>query len=164
MSSKTSFKAPKVVPNVVPNVIPNAVPKIPGIETTTPFISKVTKFLPIICAGAAVGVSILTLKEMKKLQSELIAVKTQNHTKEDHVEKEQLSKKLAQFEEQLKRINGYLANNNPKDRKIIKNAMKVPANVNIINQPEPANAEFDKNEYEEIEVTDSEGEESQEES
>jgi len=116
--------------------------------------SVVTKWLPFICAGAAVGVSILALKELTKIKTEMVIVKNQqmNSTvKSDPL----LTKKMEQLEEQLKKINEYLVNNNPKNpknSKIIHNAVKteIPKEVNIINEPEEGV------EYEEVEVTDDE--------
>ena len=110
--------------------------------------SNVTKWLPFICAGAAVGVSILALKELKKIKNEMVVVKNQqiNVSKSDPI----LNKKMEQLEEQLKKINEYLMNNNPKNPKIIKNIIKteIPNDIKIINEPE------ENIEYEEVEVTD----------
>ena len=39
--------------------------------------SNITKWLPFICAGTAVGVSILALKELKKIKNEMSVVKNQ---------------------------------------------------------------------------------------
>jgi len=125
--------------------------KIPE-EIKTSTTSIVTKFLPIICAGAAVGVSILALKELKKIKAEMVLVKNQqqnNVVKTDPV----LSKKMEQLDEQLKRVNLYLAQkNSPRtDSKIIKNILKteLPKEVTIINNDNDV-------EYEEVEVTDDE--------
>ena len=109
--------------------------------------SVVTKWLPFICAGAAVGVSILALKELKKIKSEMVVVKNQQpKVKTDPA----LNLKMDQLEEQLKKINEYLMNNNPKNPKIIKNIIKteIPNDIKIINEPE------ENIEYEEVEVTD----------
>ena len=127
--------------------------KIPDIIDTPSVTTKMSKLLPFICAGAAVGVSILALKELKKIKSEMIVIKSQQIIPQNNVPDQTLSKKMDLFEDQLKRINGYLSNNNPKDRKIIKNAFKsnIPKDIKIINQPEPAEENV---EYEEVEVTD----------
>jgi len=114
--------------------------------------SAITKLLPFICAGTAIGVSILALKELKKVKSELVVVKTQQPiaAKPDPT----ISKKMEQLEEQMKRMNEYLLKNNSKNPKIIKNVVttEIPKEVKIINEPENV-------EYEEIEVTDDESEE-----
>ena len=120
--------------------------------------SAVTKWLPFICAGAAVGVSILALKELKKIKSEMVVVKNQQPiVKSDPT----LNLKMDQLEDQLKKINEYLMNNNPKNPKIIRNAVPdLLKEVKIINESdekfENVNVENveDNNEYEEIEVTD----------
>ena len=124
--------------------------------------SVVMKWLPFICAGTAVGVSILALKELKKIKSEMSVLKNQqNVVKMDPM----LNKKMDQLEEQLKKINEYLMNNNPKNPKIIRNAVPdLLKEVKIINESdekfENVNVENveDNNEYEEIEVTDDENE------
>jgi predicted RND superfamily exporter protein len=127
------------------------IPKINVNDTIKKSTSSVTKWLPFICAGTAVGVSILALKELKKIKNEMSVVKNQqiNTTvKSDPL----LNKKMEQLEEQLKKINEYLMNNNPKNPKIMKNVVKteIPKEVKIINEPEEGV------EYEEVEVTDDE--------
>jgi len=112
--------------------------------------SNITKWVPFICAGAAVGVSILALRELKKIKKEMETLKNQ---KTVTVTDPAISKKMEQLEEQLKMINQYLMNNNSKNPKIIKNAVKteIPDTIKIINeQPE------DNVEYEVVEVTDDE--------
>ena len=98
----------------VPPPMKSATPKMP---TVTPLPSHppqvslkssngstITKFLPFICAGAAVGVSILALKELKKIKAEMVLVKNQQNNVQ--VSKPTtdplLSKKMEQLEEQLK--------------------------------------------------------------
>ena len=155
----------------VPPPMKSAVPKMPTTTVPTPPVqvsskaggSTITKFLPFICAGAAVGVSILALKELKKIKAEMVLVKTQQNTVQTKVGTDPvLSKKLEQLEEQLKRVNLFLANqssqrSNASGGKIIKNALKseIPKEVKIINEEVvPANSE--EVEYEEVEVTDDE--------
>ena len=141
----------KSIPTKV-NIPKVNIPNLPNInETVKKTTSSVTKWLPFICAGTAVGVSILALKELKKIKNEMAVVKNQqvNTTvKSDPL----LNKKMEQLEDQLKKINEYLMNNNPKNPKIIKNVVKteIPKEVKIINEPEEGV------EYEEVEVTDDE--------
>ena len=159
----------------VPPPMKSSVPKMP--TTTVPSVSipsvsakaggsTITKFLPFICAGAAVGVSILALKELKKIKAEMVLVKTQqNNIQSKAVTDPVLSKKLEQLEDQLKRVNLFLANqssqrSNASGGKIIKNVLNsgIPKEVKIINEEVvPANSE--EVEYEEVEVTDEENEE-----
>jgi hypothetical protein len=112
--------------------------------------NMVTKLLPFIFAGTAVGVSVLALKELKKIKNEMGVLKTQQSvaTKTDP----EISKKMESFEIQLKKINEFLMNNNAKNPKIIKSVLKteMPSQVNIINEDEG------DQEYEEVEVTDDE--------
>ena len=129
-------------------VPPPMKPKVPEIVSKS---SSITKFLPFLCAGAAVGVSILALKELKKFKAEIVLVKNQQQSvKTDPV----LTKKLELLEDQLKRINLFLANKNSPRNGVMKNVLKteIPKEVKIINEPE------ENVEYEEVEVTDEEEE------
>jgi hypothetical protein len=131
-------------------VPPAMKPKVPEIVSKS---SSITKFLPFLCAGAAVGVSILALKELKKFKAEIVLVKNQQQSvKTDPV----LTKKLELLEDQLKRINLFLANKNSPRNGVMKNVLKteIPKEVKIINDTEtPQDVE-----YEEVEVTDEEEE------
>ena len=129
-------------------VPPPMKPKVPEIVSKS---SSITKLLPFIFAGAAVGVSILALKELKKFKAEIVLVKNQQQSvKTDPV----LTKKLELLEDQLKRINLFLANKNSPRNGVMKNVLKteIPKEVKIINEPE------ENVEYEEVEVTDEEEE------
>jgi len=133
-----------------------SVPNVPDIPQVANVVEKkfssnmVTKLLPFIFAGTAVGVSVLALKELKKIKNEMTVLKTQQSvtTKTDP----EISKKMESFEIQLKKINEFLMNNNAKNPKIIKSVLKteMPTQVNIINEDEG------DEEYEEVEVTDDE--------
>ena len=143
----------KQVPKVKMNV-PNGpdIPQVANIVEKKFNSNIVTKLLPFICAGTAVGVSVLALKELKKIKNEMGALKTQQNiaTKTDP----DLSKKMESFEIQLKKINEFLMNNNAKNPKIIKSVLKteMPSQVNIINEDQ----QDEEEEYEEVEVTDDE--------
>jgi len=131
--------------------------KVPEINTTKTT-STVTKWIPFICAGAAIGVSVLALKELKKIKLEMLSVKNEqiNASVNNNTTDPILNKKMEQLEDQLKRVNDYLMNNNPKNPKIIRNALKteIPKEVKIINEE---HVEPEENvEYEEVEVTDDE--------
>ena len=138
MSKKPSFTSSKIIPEIEPN--------------------HYIKWLPLLCAGAAAGISIIALKEIKNVKNEIIALKVKGPDNSD------LSKKMESFEVQLKTITDYLKSkseikNNfiPKvSGDVIKNVVKENI-VKIINEvkvePEP------EDEYEEIEVTDDEADE-----
>ena len=126
-----------------------------------PNLSNLTKWLPLLCAGAAAGISIIALKEIKTIRSEINTIK-----KEPFVD-EGLSKKIQTIEEQLKNINEFLKNQNKKPQsnpqqrpqfvrktapEVVKNVIPEKKEINIINQDE----------YEEVEVTDDENEENEE--
>ena len=153
---KTSTPQPPMPTGVkVASVKP---PVAPGVQTdiknSNMSISTVTKWLPFICAGAAVGVSVLALKELKKVKNEMTVVKTQQ-TNVPFKGDPELNKKMDQFEVQLKKINEFLMNNNSKNPKIIKNVLKTEdiKDVKIINESDENPEEY---EYEEVEVTDDE--------
>ena len=116
-----------------------------------------SKWVPLICAGAAVGVSVLALKEIKNVRKELINLKKESLGSVKGSEQDpELLKRIELMDEQLRKITQYLANQNkPKESPIIKNVAKPVIPVKIINDaPEPE----EEAEYEELEVTDDEAE------
>ena len=134
--------------------------KVPEVETVTKStISNLSKWIPLLCAGAAAGVSIIALKEIQNVRKEL---KTKNQgCNEEH------AKRLEIMEEQLKNLSEFITNKQNKQNKfvpekiyhkppppkehVIKNAHTVlPNEVKIVNE------NFDPDEYEEVEVTDDE--------
>ena len=139
MSKRTSF-APQIVPE---NNL--------DIKTI-----NFSKWIPLLCAGAAAGVSIIALKEIQNIRKEL------NLKKEQEIG---LSQKMESLEEQLKTITNFLKNGNGNSNvnsnvngnvkqktrivpEIIKSVVPEPKEVNVINEDE----------YEEVEVTDDESE------
>jgi hypothetical protein len=121
----------RMIPSDVPEIKANAM-------------SSLTKWVPLICAGAAVGVSIIALKELKNVRKEML-LKIQPPPQNDD-----LIKRIQAMDEQLMKITQYLKNN-PKTGTVVKNAKKIPKEpVKIINE--------ESEEYEEVEVTDSESE------
>ena len=114
-------------------------------------LSSFSKWVPLICAGAAVGVSVLALKEIKNVRKELISFKKESASTENS----KMSEKIELMDEQLRKITQYLANqtNKSKESPIIKNAVK--EKVKIINEEQPIEEEFEV-EYVEEEVTDDE--------
>ena len=149
MSRKPVLKIPTPVP----------APSVTTVETKSA-IAGVAKWMPLICAGAAIGVSIIALKEIHNTRKELVNIKKEQlapqPTNDMH------GKKMEFMESQLAKITDYLRNqqrpvNNVKQTykpEIIKNAVKIePEEVKIINDPEDPE---DPDEYEEVEVTDDE--------
>ncbi len=123
---------------------------LPGDVSTKNFMATLSKWVPLICAGAAVGVSIVALKEIKNVRKDLFK-------KEQLPKNDDLVKKMQIMDEQLMKITEYLKNTAktepviPKSGTVVKNAKKIPKeNIKIINE--------DPDEYEEVEVTDSESE------
>ena len=111
----------------------------------------ISKWVPLICAGSAIGIGIFALKEIKNVRKEL---------KKPGDGNEKLEKKMEYMEQQLKSISEFLKKKDHQDyvkkKKtpvIIKNQVPVvPEKVKIINEPEDENPD----EYEEVEVTDDE--------
>ena len=124
---------------------------IPDIEITPQAPSNISRWIPLMCAGAAAGISIVALQEMKNVRKELIAIKRENGLNEE------LSKRMENMEQQLKLLADFVQNkhNVTKESKIVRNAVNsegtAQENVRIINDEE----------YEEVEVTDDETEETE---
>ena len=68
----------------------------------------VSKWVPLICAGAAVGVSIMALKEIHNVRKELILAKKELKGSDD------LTKRMEMMEQQLKTISEFIKNSKPK--------------------------------------------------
>ena len=128
--------------------------KMPEISPETK--SNLAKWVPLICAGAALGVGIIALKEIKNINSELRVIKNNNCSQTSN-------KKLEQLEEQINFISEYI-NEKKKAKKQkcpppelpskttfvkeepLKDLNVIEKEINIINEDE----------YEEVEVTDDE--------
>jgi hypothetical protein len=139
--------------------------KVPEIsETPVPSTSTITKWIPFICAGAAAGISIVALQEIKKLRVEVQEIK-----KEPTNSSEMLGKRMETMEQQLKTLTDFIKNRNeietvsqtikkttipsPPPQPPVSGVMK-----NIVQQPPlPEGIQIiNGEEYEEIEVTDDE--------
>ena len=129
-----------------------------GSKTST-IINTVSKWVPLICAAAAVGVSVIALKEIKNGRKEIVSLKQVKTVTSDVG----ITKKIADLDEQLKKITEYLKMKSEQEKhkvvrqppppqpansgEVVKNVILPPAKeINIINEDE----------YEEIEVTDDE--------
>ena len=139
MSRKPVFKVPTPI---VPTVI---------LPSDT-IINTASKWVPLICGAAAIGVSIFALKEIHNTRKELMNLKKEQLTNGNN---EILAKKMELMESQLSKITEYLRNQQhptgvQKKEPEIKPVKIEPETVQIINEtPEP-------DEYEEVEVTDDE--------
>ena len=131
------------------------VPDIP--ETPVPSSSNLIKWIPLICAGAAAGVSIVALQEIKKLRTEVQTIKKEPNGETT----EMLGKRMEMMEQQLKTLTDFIKNRNEietvsqtikktvQPQGVVKNVVEPPAEgIQIINGEE----------YEEVEVTDDETE------
>ena len=108
-----------------------------------PGLSTFSKWVPLICAGAAVGVSILALKEIKNVRKELMVLKKENVITGNT--DPGLSEKVDRMDEQLRKITEYLVKNKEKPKDVLKEVIKTePKDVKIINNDE------EEVEYEEV--------------
>jgi hypothetical protein len=146
----------KRIPRGVDFSTPTPVASISGSELKTTS-SLLAKWVPLLCAGAAVGVSVMALKEIKNVRKELIMLKKEQNSNSSKSGKDDLVAKIELMDEQLRKITSYLANQNQtkSNPTIIKEAVKTKLdNIKIINAEEVGN---DDEEEVEIEVTDDEG-------
>ena len=129
------------------------VPEIENVTKTT--VSTLSRWIPLICAGAAAGVSIIALKEIKNVRRELVTLKKEQAKPIS----DELAKRMQAIEDQLRILSEFIKNKetvnvskepvSKESVNIIRNAVKVPSEtVKIINGEE----------YEEVEVTDDETE------
>jgi len=151
--------------------MPSSFPTSPSLDLKSKSLSNLYKWVPLLCAGAAAGVSIIALKELKNVKNELVSLKSEKF------EDTGLHKRLETLEDQIKMISEYIKNGNPQQipqqqipqpqppqphfynkskvnaPSIIKNAVPEQKKVTIINEPEEMEEGV---EYEEVEVTDDE--------
>ena len=110
-----------------------------------------TNWFALVAAGSALGMGMFALKEIRNTRKEITNLKKEGN--------EKIEKKMEKLEDQLKSINDFMRNNGTIPKPIQR---PIPAKVNpvpvepekivIINEPE------NDEEYEEVEVTDSESE------
>jgi len=103
---------------------------------------NINKWIPLLCAGAAVGVTIIALNELKKVRKELFLIKKESGPNEE------TTLRMGNLEKQLKILSEFVKEKPPQPT-VLKNVVKEDPPVRIINEEE----------YEEIEVTDDEEEE-----
>ena len=133
--------------------------KVPEIEVKT---VNYSRWSPLICAGAAAGVSIIALKEIKNVQQELVSLKKRDSSPAT----DELNKRMQSMEEQLTILTNFIQKkkvkepsfsdeldrpSSPPPKEIIRGAVNTQAPIRIINNEE----------YEEIEVTDDEADEAE---
>ena len=123
--------------------------------------STIAKWVPLICAGAAVGVSVMALKEIKNVRRELVILKKdQVSSKSGTQGNAELYSKMEMMDEQLKKISDFLANQSSKNKREFTSQRSERVereqrpDVRIINEETEQGVE-----YEEVEVTDDEAEE-----
>ena len=131
------------------------------IETGIPGVgdrmSALSKWAPLVCAGAAVGVSILALKEIKSVRRELVLIKKEQVSSSGNKDQDLMQKKIDSLEQEMKKITEFLKNRNELDSRILKSRDKFVSNA--VSKPSSENVTIiNGEEYEEVEVTDDEAE------
>jgi len=163
--SNSSFSVPEV-----PSVSPPQKNISETVKTTAGVLSK---WVPLICAGTAVAVSIIAIKEIKNVRKEVMLMKKEQLTAVSNSPNKTLTEKIERMDEQLKKITEYLTNQSKlktdtkpskKSEKVINQAVKTKTEkVNIVNEDSPDSEESESEDSEEeveieIEVTDDEKE------
>ena len=160
----------------VPEVSTVATPSKNIAETVKTTASVLSKWVPLICAGTAIAVSIIAIKEIKNVRKEVMLMKKEQLTVVSNSPTKTLTEKIERMDEQLKKITEYLTNQSKlktetkpskkQPEKIINQALRKNAQkVNIINEEPEITAEEPDEDSEseeeveiEIEVTDDEKE------
>jgi hypothetical protein len=126
--------------------------------------STLVSWLPLIFAGAAAGISIVALTEIKKLRTEVIENKNETNSELNEL----LSRRMESMELQLNKLTSFIKNRNEieQNSKTIKKSVETPEPgvvknvfVNPVVPKENGIQIINGEEYEEIEVTDDEEEE-----
>ena len=151
MSRKPILKG---ISSIAPTPMPSA-PSCPQVSTAPSVANNIAKWVPLICAGAAVSVSIFALKEIHNTRKEIMNIKKEGFGNNNN---DLVTKKMESFEAQLDKITNFLQQHSrqgqytdhrqshrPKPKEEIHPVDVDPEPVNIINE-----------EYEEVEVTDDE--------
>ena len=169
--SNSSFGVPGVsgVSGVssVPEVPTVSTPQKNIAETVKTTASVLSKWVPLICAGTAVAVSIIAIKEIKNVRKEVMLMKKEQLTVVSNSPNKTLTEKIERMDEQLKKITEYLTNQSKlktetkssnKHEKVINQALrKKVQKVNIINEePEITTEEPDEESDEESEDSEEE--------
>ena len=161
--SARRFKMSSTIPSV------SSIPEVPTgnskvmTETVKNTANVLAKWVPLICAGTAVGVSIIALKEIKNVRKEVLLMKKEQLVSVNNTE---LTEKIERMDEQLRKITEYLTNQNKskptnsKNENVINQALKKNV-VNIINDDVDDSereelSDDEKEELVEVEVTDDE--------
>jgi hypothetical protein len=113
-----------------------------------PSSTVVTRWIPLMCAGAAACVSIVALHEIKNMRKEIVSLKKEQSGSLN----EQINKRMETMEGQLKLLADFVQNreNINKESNIMRN---------VLNEEQPDIHIINGEEYEEVEVTDDEEDE-----
>ena len=66
-------------------------------------VSTLTKWMPLACAGAALGLGIIAIKEMRSMKAQVIEIKKNNSPSSD------LTQRMEAMDLQIRKISGFLA-------------------------------------------------------
>ena len=81
---------------------------IPEIDTPKQ-LSSISKWIPLICAGAAAGISIIALQEIKNVRKDIILLKKEQN---GSLLNEEINKRMENMEIQLKMLGDFIKNKN----------------------------------------------------
>jgi len=94
------------------------------------FASSLSKWVPLICAGAAIGVSVIALKEIKNIRKDIIEMK-KNPEGGSSVDVNVINK-INEMDAQLIKISEFLANENRKTASVLEEEQQPPPKKNVI--------------------------------
>jgi hypothetical protein len=142
MSTGRRFKPSTSIPDIIggpstPSMSTKFTESGKSLEAVKTTANLMSKWVPLICAGTAVGIGIIALKEIKNVRKEVITMKKETFTGSSG--SKELTEKIERMDEQLRKITEYLSNQNkPKSSsksskdKVINGAIK-SKKINIIN-------------------------------
>ena len=120
--------------------------KQPKMTTEAPtMLSNVSKWIPLLCAGAAVGIGIVALKEIKNIKKELKVLPNKDNNDEKYKSMELQILKISEYLKNNSKINAPIPIPQQPRSNIIKNA---------VNQSSQESKIINDSDYEEVEVTD----------
>jgi len=137
--------------------MPSSIPQTAVVDNKQ-ILNGISKWVPLICAGSAIGISIFVLKELKNTRKEFMLSKKNNGGSNDN---DELKKKMDYMEEQIKNLSELIKMNNHQQNINNKVRFKEPIVKNVVPTPPPSEINIinDEEEYEEVEVTDDETDE-----
>jgi hypothetical protein len=126
MNSSSIKKSKIYTTDSIPDVTTSPVAKVSIAQT-------LSKWIPLLCAGAAVGVSVIALKEIKNVRKDLIALNLQKTNTPPPAIDNSVLEKIKQMDTQLIKISEYLARQQKQNKYEVKKEVP-PVLTKIINE------------------------------